>query len=73
MQTWKYDAARIPVAREVRDVSRRELAVLIGATTNQVGEWENGDKGITVGSLLKISNALQVHPKFFFAVVDDDV
>jgi transcriptional regulator with XRE-family HTH domain len=68
---WAYDAMRIRTAREARDITQQQLADMIGATKQQVSAWEQGSSGITSLSLIKICNALQCPPKFFFTVNAD--
>ena len=63
---WKFDEGRIAMARESRSKSRPELAALTGLNSAQIVAWENGEVTPGQDSLMKICNALQIAPKFFF-------
>lgn len=64
--TWKFDGQRIVLARDAKGMTQAELARLIGATQKQLSEWETGAVKPGQDSLVKIINALDTHPKFFF-------
>lgn len=63
---WKFDANRIRLAREARDMSQADLAMQIGAAAQQVSLWETGHVSPGQDSLIKIINALGVAPRFFY-------
>lgn len=69
---WKFDANRIKMAREARDITQAQLAAMIDAAPQQVSQWETGVNEPGQSSLMKICNALDCPPKFFFVRSDDD-
>lgn len=69
---WIFDASKIKLARSSRDKTQGELAADIGATPQQLSQWEKGKHTPSVGSLIKICNALDCPPKFFFTANGDD-
>lgn len=69
---WKFDHERIKVARDVKDMTQAVLAEKAGITVQQLSVWEGGSVTPGQDSLLKICNALECPPKFFFVQSDDD-
>ena len=69
---WKFEPNRIVMAREARDFTQAQLAERIGATPQQLSQWELGNTIPGQESLTKICNALGCPPKFFYVHVDDD-
>lgn len=69
---WSFDCERIRTAREARDVTQSILAEKAGITVQQLSAWENGVVAPGQDSLMKICNALDVPPKFFYVQRDDD-
>lgn len=63
---WSFSGARITTAREARGRSVLELAKAIDVSTQQVEQWEQGDVKPGQASFVKICNALQTPPAFFF-------
>lgn len=70
---WSFEPRRIVLAREANDVSQSKLAEMIGCTTQQLSAWELGKNLPNQDSFMKICNALNIPPRFFFVNdVDDD-
>jgi len=64
--TWNFDAARIKLARETKDLNQSEFASMIGVSAQHLSAWETGAIAPGIGSLMKIVNALNIRPRFFF-------
>jgi Zn-dependent peptidase ImmA (M78 family)/DNA-binding XRE family transcriptional regulator len=60
-----FDPQRLRVARQLRKLSRRELAVEVGVTPTAVGQWEAGDIRPRAQTLLDISRALNFPVAYF--------
>jgi transcriptional regulator with XRE-family HTH domain len=69
---WVFRNERIKMAREARDITQAKLAELIGASPQQLSQWEIGAIKPGQDSLIKICNALGCTPRFFFIDLDDD-
>lgn len=63
---WMFDVDRLKLAREMKDLTQSQLAEKIGVQPQQVSSWEQGRVLPGQDSLVKICNALQCPPKFFF-------
>ena len=61
-----YDSSKIKLARECHNLTQQQLADMVGTSRQQIAQWEQDDKGITVNSLAKVANALDCPIKFFF-------
>ena len=69
---WKFERERIQVAMDARDISLADLAKRTDTTPQQVTQWQNGDVSPGMESFMKIVNALDTHPKFFFVQTVND-
>ena len=58
--------------RELRQLTREELAELMGLTTSHVGLIERGERGATAVNLSKLSRVLDVSIEIFFVDHDKD-
>jgi transcriptional regulator with XRE-family HTH domain len=69
-------SANIKRLRILQNISQLNLAHSTGLTHNFINDIENCKKGISVRSLAKLSNALNVEPYQFFlpeGMLDDDI
>ncbi|MEG0073188.1 MAG: helix-turn-helix transcriptional regulator [Clostridia bacterium] len=53
---------RVKHYRKIRGITQEKLAEVIDKSTNYVGMFERGATGITIETLIKISNFLNVTP-----------
>ncbi len=57
---------RLYVRRRQMGLTQRELAGMIGLTTQQIQKYEDGLVRISVARLWQLSQALDVPPAFFY-------
>lgn len=62
---------RVTRVREARGLTTVQLANKVGISQAQISRLENGKQGFRSGTLLSISEALEV-PPFFFLMTDDE-
>ena len=71
---WTFDEKRLIALRESRGLSQTEFAYKLGLNTKQqINQWETGHGEYMPGtrSLLKIANAFDVAPAYFFTKTED--
>lgn len=69
---WDFRSDRIRTAREARDLTQSQVAAIMGITIQQLSAWETGVVKPGQDSLVKLCNALECPPKFFYVDSDDD-
>lgn len=69
---WIFRSDKIKDAREIKDLTQSQLAAMMNITPQQLSAWETGVVKPGQDSLLKLCNALECPPKFFFAQGDDN-
>lgn len=62
-----FNSTRFSLARKRRGMKKRELAERIGVSERSVSSYEKGEQDPEVGTLKRISEALNFPEKFFFA------
>ena len=62
--------SRLYVRRRQMGLTQRELAGMIGLTTQQIQKYEDGLVRISVARLWQLSQALDVSPAFFYDGLD---
>jgi len=62
---------RLSKCRTNKNMSARELSMMLGKHEGYINKLESYDFNLTVGTLLEILEALEVSPEEFFAVGDD--
>jgi len=60
----------IKKARKERNLTQEELGKLIGVQKAQISKLEKGSKNITIGTILKIFDALKANIKFRIEMTD---
>ncbi|MFA5346554.1 MAG: helix-turn-helix transcriptional regulator [Methanoregula sp.] len=63
---WKFEGSRIRILRESRGLNPTQLGKRIGATGQQVSQWESGEVLPGAEFIMKISDALEAIPGSFF-------
>lgn len=63
---WKFDNDKIRLARESRGMTQEDLAAILDCTKQQISLWERKEASLTIASFMRICNALDAPPKFFF-------
>lgn len=61
-----FDASRITLARECRQLTAAQLADKIGVSSQQITQWERGEVTPSASNLTKIMNAVDAPPTFFY-------
>lgn len=69
---WIFRGDRIKTAREIKDYTQSQVADKMGITIQQYSAWETGAVKPGQDSLIKLCNALECPPKFFYVDSDDD-
>ena len=64
-------AEQIKALRKERNLTQEQLGNLIGVQRAQISKLENGMSNITVGTLLKVFNALKAQINFSIIKEDD--
>jgi len=65
-------AANIIIGYKLREIrlsarfTEEELASLLGISVERVGQYESGERGITLAEIFKICNELGASAKYFF-------
>lgn len=59
------DPSRIKFARELRGMTKKELAERIGKTPSAVSQYESGNSGLKLDTFISLANALSVPFSFF--------
>lgn len=67
-----YVGRRIRQRRRWQNMSQAALGEAIGVTFQQVQKYEKGSNRVGAGRLQQISDALEVHPSYFFENMPDD-
>ena len=62
----QYVGGRLQLRRNRLGMSREALALLLGMTTLQLEQYENGVARISAQQLLKITKIMHVSPAYFF-------
>lgn len=63
---WRFENTRIAIARESRSLSQEALSKATGISQQQLSQWETGEVRPGQESLMKVCNALDIEPRFFF-------
>ncbi len=64
-------AEQIKALRKERNLTQEQLGNLIGVQRSQISKLENGMSNITIGTLLKVFNALKAQINFSITKEDD--
>ena len=64
-------AEQIKALRKERNLTQEQLGNLIGVQRAQISKLENGMSNITIGTLLKVFNALKAQINFSIVKEDD--
>ena len=68
---WIFDQKRLIALRESQGLSQSEFAYQVGLNTKQqINQWESRHNP-NIRSLLKIANAFDVAPAYFFTKTED--
>lgn len=57
---------RIHTVRNIKNLKQNDLEFLTGIDTADISKYESGKGNLTLKTLMKFANALQVHPKELF-------
>jgi len=60
----------IKKARKERNLTQEELGTLIGVQRAQISKLEKGSKNVTIGTILKVFDALKANIKFRIEMLD---
>ncbi len=60
----------IKTARKQRDLTQEELGKLIGVQKSQISKLENGASNVTIGTMLKVFEALKAKVNFKIELLD---
>lgn len=63
---WKFNRDRLIAFREARGISQEKLAEVIGTSKQHVSRWEIGDLIPSTATIVKICNAFDLSPAYFF-------
>lgn len=67
----KFEPARLTFARELRGMTKRQLAEEIGYSPSRITQFESGKNIPTLDTFENIANTLNLHPSFFSAWTAD--
>lgn len=71
IMNWTFDRSKLTTLREMKRISTRDLAKVIGKTEESVRLKARGDSPLTVDELAAIASAFQVQPGAFFVYADE--
>jgi transcriptional regulator with XRE-family HTH domain len=58
---------RIRHRRNMLNITQTELGQALGVTFQQIQKYEYGRNRVSVGTLLRLADALEVKPEYFYA------
>lgn len=64
-------ASRLREVREERNLSRKEVAELLGVTKTQINDLENGKTGTSLQRLVMLAEFYQVSTDYLLGIIDD--
>lgn len=64
-------ASRLREVREERNLSRKEVAELLGVTKTQINDLENGKTGTSLQRLVMLAEFYQVSTDYLLGITDD--